>query len=272
MKSKRNFFYFGMIIIICAIFILGICEFYHIKRVLCELRQDINMMNIHSDLTTQTEYMQTIDFLENETEKFREFVEKQQEFLIWLIGLAGVILTGVFAFFEIKGREDISKIIREQYENQTQKEISNIIGGEEKIKYLKNCIKKEEEAKNKKILFVFHNNENINLRKVYEILEKQRYSVKEQTIGILVQDEEICRWTEENDIIVYQVGEDELENANENVAYARVSKTCNSKEVYCILYCEKHIERELYKSCFYVNNANYGLTAIERIFNLLYSI
>lgn len=84
MKLKKHGFSVVMTIIICAIFIFGSCEFYHIGRVLSELQRDVNTMNIHSDSTTQTEYIQTIDFLENEIAKYREFMEKQQEFLIWV--------------------------------------------------------------------------------------------------------------------------------------------------------------------------------------------
>lgn len=269
---KEHGFYLAMIIIICIMFILGICKFHHIERVLHEMQHDINIMNIHSDTTTQTEYSQTIDFMENEITKFREFMEKQQEFMVWLIGLVGIALTAVVTFFEIKGRKDISNLIQEQYTAQAQKAIGSFIGGQDKIKYLIDCIEKEELAKNKKILFVFHDSENINLKKVFGILEKQKYCVSKKKIRKPVQDAEISHWTEKYDIIIYQVGENEFGNANADVAYARISKACNNKKVYCILYSEQNLNRSLYNSCFYVSNANYGLTVIERIFNLLYSV
>lgn len=271
MKSKKYYgLYLCMIIIVSAMFILGICEVHHVERVLCEMQRDIDTMNVHSNATTQTEYAQTVDFVENEFAKFREFVEKQQEFLIWLIGLVGVALTSTVAFFEIKGRKDISNIIREQYVDRTQEEIADFIGGEKKVKYLMDCIEKEEIAKSRKILFVLHKNENENLRKVYEILKKQKYLVKKDRIGDTVDEDKISCWVEKNDIIIYQVGEKEF--TNEIVFYPKISDMCNKKEVYCILYSEQNINRSLYDSGFYVSNANYGLTVIERIVNLLYSV
>ncbi len=269
-KLKKHGFSIGIIIIICAMLILGICEFYHLERVLCELQRDVNTMNIHSGATTQTEYTQTIDFLENEMAKFRDFVEKQQEFLIWLIGLIGVALTGVFAFFEIKGRKDISNMIQEQYAEQTKRAISSFIGGQENVKYLMSCIAKEELAKKKNILFVFQEKKNENLKKAYGILKRQKYSVSQKTIGNFVKDDEISLWTKKNDIIVYQV--EEKDATNESLLFPEICKKCNDKEVYCILYSEQHIDRKLYEPCFYVSNANYGLTVIERLFNLLYSV
>lgn len=121
---------------------------------------------------------------------------------------------------------------------------------------------------------MFYDNENLNLKKVYGILEQQKYSVqmKKFTQNIPIQNRKIRHWTKKYDIIVYQVGDNEFTNADENITYARISRECNDKEVYCILYSEKNIDRSLYASCFYVSNANYGLTVIERISNLLYSI
>ena len=54
------------------------------------------------------------------------------------------------------------------------------------------------------------------------------------------------------------------------MSYIRIAKKCNEKKVYCILYAKGILKRELYDKYFYVNNANYGSTVIERILNLLY--
>lgn len=248
------------------------------NQALSELQSNVNIMNSHNNSTTQTEYMQTIDFLENEITKYREFVEKQQNFLIQLIGIFGAGLTGLFAFFEIKGAKDISNIIREQYTNQVQNEIAHFIGGQDKTTYLIDCIEREKQAKNKKILFLFQNNESKNLMEVYSILKDQKYQVKERKIRGTIVDKEIHRWTNENDIIIYQVDESEFItpefDPDKTVTYARIATECNNKKVYSILYCENNtaLKRSLYDSYFYISNANYGLTAMERIFYLLYFV
>lgn len=250
--------------------------FYHIDQELNELQQDVNTMNIHNSSSVQTEYTQAIDFLENEFTKYREFVEKQQNFLVKLVASIGAGITGLAAFFGIKGRKDISNIIREQYAKQVEEEIVNLIGDQDKVEYLRNCIEREEQAKRKKILFLFQHKENENLMKVYRILEDQRYKVKKVKIHGKIEDREIRHWVEENNIIIYQVGESEFKKegveTDKNVTYARISRECDGKKVFGILYCEdnKALDRSLYDSCFYINNANYGLTAMERIFSILY--
>lgn len=277
-KSKKDTLLFIIIVIIFCFFIFLImyCSymFYHIGQELNELQQDVNTINLHSSSIVQTEYTQAIDFLENEITKYREFVERQQDYLIRLIAVIGAGLTGLLAFFGIKGSKDISNIIRKQYAKQVEEEIVNLIGSQDKIEYLRNCVEKEEQAKNKKILFLFQHKENKNLMEVYKILKDQRYKAKKIKIHGKIEDKEICRWAEENDIIIYQVGESEFES-DENVAYARISKECNDKKVYGILYCENNTAQKrliLHDSYFYMSIANYGLTAMERIFNLLYFV
>lgn len=280
MKSKKSYKFISFIlpIFFCCAVIFCAYEFYHMEQEICELRKDVKIVNLHSDSTTQTEYAQTIDFMENEFAKYRGFIEKQQDFLIWLVGIIGAALTGLFTFFQIKGRKDIEHIIREQYTSQVQEEMGRFIGGQDQIIYLKNCIEKEERAKNKEILFVFQNTESESLMRVYELLEEQRYQVKKKKLRKPIIEREINRWTDENDIIVYQVDKSEFKSddvkIDESVAYARLSKECDNKNVYSILYCENNtaLERSLYKSSFYTSNANYGLTVIEQIFYLLYFV
>lgn len=281
-KSKKDNLLFIILVIYFCLFIFLLIyfsyKFYHIGQELNELQQDVNTMNIHSSSIVQTEYTQAIDFLENEITKYREFVERQQDYLIRLIAVIGAGLTGLLAFFGIKGSKDISNIIRKQYAKQVEEEIVNLIGSQDKIEYLRNCVEKEEQAKNKKILFLFQHKENKNLMEIYRILKDQRYKAKKIKIHGKIEDKEICRWAEENDIIIYQVDESEFRTPefepDGNVAYARISKECNDKKVYGILYCEDNtaLKRPLYDSYFYMNNANYGLTAMERIFNLLYFV
>jgi len=109
-----------------------------------ELEKNIHTQNLHYQPESQSEYTQTIDFLENEIAKYREHVENQQDYLIKMVNLIGVILTALFGFLGIKGRKDISKIIQEQYADQVETEMMNFIGGNDKKKYLDKCIKKEE--------------------------------------------------------------------------------------------------------------------------------
>lgn len=248
------------------------------EQELNELQHNVNIINTHGNTQLQTEYTQAIDFLENEIVKYREFVEKQQDFLIWLVGIIGTGLLGLFTFFEIKGRKDISGIIQSQYANQVRQEIGSFIGGQDRMIYLKNCVEKEEQAKNREITFLCQDKLNMNLLEVYKILEEQRYCVKKKKIKNITTDKEISQIVEKSDIVVYQVDESEFKTEeykpSDNVVYARIAKECNKQKIYGILYCENNraLERSLYDSYFYLNSANYGLTVMERIFHLLYFV
>lgn len=271
MIKKQQLLKFLIVFACILLVIFGAYWFYHIEQTMQRLEKDVEMFKQQVQVVEPTEFTQALDFLENETTKYRRFVENQQDFLLWIMGVIGVGLTGLFTFFEIKGRKDIKKIIQEQYKDQVEKEMAGFIGGSQKLAYLKNCVEKEEQAKRKKILFVVQNEENKNLDEVYKILEEQEYSVEKKKLREKkIKDREICKLVEECDIIIYQTDKSESEVPDENVAYARIARKCNDEKVFCILYCEGRLNRELYKDLFYINNANYGLTVMERIFNLLY--
>lgn len=274
-KKKTNLITPILLIILCCLLIIISYMCYHINQMYQEFEKNIHTQNLHYQSESQTEYTQTIDFLENEIAKYREFVEKQQDYLIKIVSMIGVILTALFGFFEIKGRKDIENMIQEQYTDQVETEISKFIGGNENKKYLDKCIKKEHDAKNKKILFLLQQSESKNLIEVYDILKNQQYQVEKKKVRGNVKNREIDNLVEEYDIIVYQVDEKEYKqqgvDPDENVAYARIADRCNNNRVYGILYCDRFggLEPNLYNQYFYISAANYGLTVMERIVNLL---
>lgn len=68
----------------------------------------LNNKNQAAGSIEQTEYMKAIEYLETETTKYRGFVEKQQDYLVWLIGLVG---TGFLAFLGFWGIENRKKYL-----------------------------------------------------------------------------------------------------------------------------------------------------------------
>lgn len=262
-------------LIFCILFYLGY-KIYHMEKSIFDLQQDLNTINRDSGAVADTEYTQVINFLENEIVKFTEFVENQQAFLVQLIGIIGAFAIGLLTFLGIKGKEDISNIIQKKYANQVENELSSIIGGEDRIAYLKSCVDRQKKAESKKILFIFQEKEYEELMKVYRELKDGGFQVKKRSIDREVRDKEIGSWVRENDIIIYQVDDSEIAQDNdqldENVTYARLARECNSKKAYGILYCKAHngLVRKWYDSYFYISAANYGLTVMERIYNLLY--
>ena len=288
LKQKRKMncwekIFFGFTTVCFLIWIvtavLGAFKIYEMDQNYRELKQDISIVNQHDKEETVNEYTQTIDFLENEMNKYRDFAERQQNFLIWLIGLLGVGLTALIGFFEIKGRSDISRIIQEQYQNSVRKEFESLIGGEERVQYLESSIEKEQSAKNKKILFIFQNDASIALNKVYKIMKIQSYHVDKINIdNTSITDRKIRKWVRDYELIIYQVASDESwkkdEDSDPEVVYARIAKACDDYKTYGILYCENGIKTapDLLKESFYTGPANFSLTLMERMYSLLYFI
>lgn len=223
----------------------------------------------------QTEYLKTIDFLENETAKYRDFVEKQQEYLVWLLGLIGSGAVAVLAFLGIKSRKDVTRIFQEKYVELVQNEISDFIGGERKEQYLLECIEKENRAKNKKILFVLQKDEDRDLEKIYELLKEQGYQVAEKKVESPVSENQIHRIVTDCKVLIYQMAEKEYEKngpAEEERSYVQISEKCNEKGIYGIIFCKDHkgINRDVWSPSFYMNSANFGSTVLERLYTVLY--
>lgn len=277
----KIFFIFSLIVIL-SIFIILFAKLYFLQQKVDGVQQTANILTQTLSVSNNvqlTENTQSLAFLQNETAKFREFIENQQDYLITLLTLLGTGLVGLFAFLGIQTKSDVEKTIQEHYISQIKKEIEDTIGGKEKKEYLVKCIDKEDLAHNKKILFLFQQEENENLLTVRGILDAHHYNLCSQKVGDTIQDDQIDKWVKEYDIIIYQVAETEFDRPGShtdpvNPTYARLSTKCNGNGVYSILYCEDHtaLNRSLYSSDFYTNNANYGLTVLERIFNLLYFI
>lgn len=279
---KKSFFYgltggFAVLSILFSIYSLYTC--ICMEQNIRNLQQSVNEIYAHSQSATDSEYIRAIDFLENEITHYREAVDKHQNTFLWIAGVAATGMTGLFAFFEVRGRKDISNIILEQYANLVHEEMARYIGGQDKKVFLENGIKKEEKARSKKILFLLQDdNENEKLMEMCKILKKEQYCVKKKKIGKIVSDRKIDQWVKEYNIIVYQVNKEEYKRSgyvpDAAVTYARIAEKCNAEKVYGILYCENNgaLEWSLIAPYFYICNANSGLTAMERIFNMLYYV
>lgn len=275
-KDKSWHIVIGCMVVLFAVLVLGGFKLHQLNRDFRELQMDVSMLNEHEQDTEENEYTRTIDFLENEMVKYREFVKEQQDYLIWLLG---ILITGVAAmagFLGLKRRKDVSDIIEEEYRNRVKTEISELIGGEERVKYLNNSIEKEVMAKNTKILFIFQDSASDSMKRVYKMLKQQKFNVsKEDVPDEKEADEKIKMWLKVYGILIYQVAKEENweigQDKNPGFMYIRISRMCEEKEKYGVLYCEgvktnPHILQEN----FYISTANYGMTLMERLYNLLY--
>lgn len=270
---------FGSVILIAflAFIVYAGYKIYKMEQRYNALQRDISLVNLHTERENQSEYTQTIDFLENEMTKFRDFTEKQQNFLISLIGTLGVGVTAVLTFLGIQNRKNISQIINESYQDCVQQEMAALIGGPKKLRYLEDGINKEERAKNKTILFVWQSEKNAAMQRIYRILKGQKYLVKKYCVSGEISDKKVEAWAENFDIIVYQLAqsEDRRENSGDsNKMYMQIAGQCEKKQVYCVAFCQNGIQADskFLQDVFYTSTANYGLTLLERIYNLLYFV
>lgn len=282
-----------ILFIFCVMALLGYLKMESMNRRIQESEEKIAVMEIQihpsAGATEQTEYMKAVEFLENETEKYRKFIQEQQEYLIWLLGVVGAAFLALMTFLGIESKNNISDIFQEQYVKLVKDEIAHFIGGVDQKEYLIRCVKKEEQAKNKKILFLKQEKKDEDFEKIYDFLEKQEYCVEEEVIKESVEEKRINRLIKKYKVVIYQVGQSEYEKdtrvgrqaaginntetgANEEKNYEKIARQCNEKGIYGIFYCVggKRINLEKCNFPFYVSSVNFGATLLERINSVLY--
>lgn len=235
----------------------------------------------------QTEYLKTIEFLESETTKYRGFIQEQQNYLIWLFGVAAAVFLTLMAFLGIESRKKISDIFQEQYAEMVNDKLNNFIGGGEQKEYLMGCIRKEREAKEKKILFLKQRKADQNFEKIYEFLKDHGYNVQQKKIKNSMKEEAIGKIIKGYNAVIYQVDESECdmdqskdvseqsqcsvkEEKEEKKNYIKISNQCNKHRVYGIFYSVNQIDLSKCKSLLYVSTANFWATLLDRINSILY--
>lgn len=250
----------------------------HMKTNVNNMRSDMEYLKQQkpsSSSIEQTEYLKAIEFMENETEKYRDFVQQQQQFIISLLGLIGTGLAAFITFWGLNSRKDISNIIHNEYKTQINNEIAQFIGGQDKVQYLAESIQKEETARSKKILFLLQQNPDESLKLICHSLRTQGYCADKRTVSGILTDTDIRSILNDCNLVIYQVSPSEFANAecpDSDLNFKKIAAECNNQNIFCVLYCTGRIKTELCDLSFYVNTANYGSTALERIHNILYYI
>lgn len=283
-KKKKQIKWNSMVVFSVCLLVLLLFEiiwFNHsVNTRMTEIENKVcNLENKNQDVNSleQTEYMKAIEYLKAETTNYRGFVEKQQDYLVWLIGLVGTGFLTILSFLGIENRKKISELFKEQYKDQVESEITEYIGGQKKVEYLMKCIEKEKAAKSKKILFLLHQGvKDEKLNTIYTILQNQEYAVQKRILKNSTKEEEIGKIVDEYDVVIYQADVSEFadEISSTEILYAKVSRKCNEKEIYGILYYtgrERFKETE-YNFSFYISIANQPATLLERLNNVLYFI
>lgn len=279
---KKKFFSFISISFMISIFVFfvlilyGLFQVHEVSKEITIIKYDIEQLKQEQSPThtiTQTEYLKTIEFMKNETEKFRSFIEDQQDFLVWLIGIIGTGFVALMTLLGIKSRKEISQTLKEEYDVKFKDEVASIIGEQKQVRFLDKCVKRERNAMETEILFIFQEENNDNLVKIYKFLEQQGYQVDKVNTGRM---EKLCRKIKQYRMIIYQVGEEEYQKAEIDLAKeeiinsSKLAQICDENEIFCTLYCTQRLNGEL--NSLYVNKANFASTVLERIYSILYLI
>lgn len=279
-KWISNIFLAALILLVIS----TLAGLYRIQSMTVEIdhmQKDIELLNQQIQSGTnnleQTEYLKTIEYLENETSKYRSFVEQQQEFLIRLIVFLGTGVTAVGAFFGIRTRKDVAQLVHDECKGSINGEIAKFVGGEDKVRYLVECIEKEERAKSKKILFLMQEEQDKNLKRIHDSLCDQGYCAEKKKVEGSVSEQRFGNIVNGYDVVIYQMDKSEFHDGrseNQDVNYVRISNVCNDKKIQGILYCTNNrgIKREWCDLSFYISTANYGSTVLERIHSILYFV
>lgn len=156
----------------------------------------------------------TIDFLQSEMQRHREFIENQEDRLIWLVATIGGVGILLIAFVGLANRREIKETIRENYMSVIESEINNMIDGEDNKTYLQNAVSQERMAKSKKILFLYWDDQEMaasdsrkTLQFVESELEEADFKTDSKTFNKNFNQQDFERLIRKSDIIIYEVNQ-----------------------------------------------------------------
>lgn len=216
--------------------------------------QEVQVVNVTQGLDAQY----TLDFIENEVSRYREFIESQQQFLIWLVGIVATGAVSLLTFLGYKSRNDIDSLIQEEYisnidnkveeitetiiekqfKDKFERNLGELIGGEEKVEYLQENIEREKASKSKNIVFVYNEKIPNQAMEAYQKLLSLKYMVKLKPVdwntGMNIRDLEmkIDKTVDRNDLLIFLVNQSELKNEWKKIHKSELIKQYGDSEEY----------------------------------------
>ena len=224
----------------------------------------------------------TIDFLQSEMQRHREFIENQEDRLIWLVATIGGVGILLLAFVGLANRREVKETIRENYVSVVESEINKMIDGEANKTYLQNAVFQERVAKSKKILFLYWDDQEMSitdsrktLRFVESELEKADFKTDSKTFNKSFDQQNFEQLIRKSDIIVYEVNQ-KIENSPakdipaEEEVFKRFCAACEALKKDGILYTEKPLLSFNYIKRIYTSAVNMRLTLKQMVYSILY--
>jgi hypothetical protein len=281
----------GIALFICAL-CLGIflsCNLNKVDDRITELTEQYAVLqHVVADLPGGEKLDSTVEpnleFLKEEIKGHQEFIERERQFLVWMLG---VILIGaglVIAFFSFKTKKSIEKSIsrkyEEEYEREFKRQLSKELHNDETLTYLQKAIGLEANAFSKRVLFI--------KQPKSEALDPQIALFKDflpekHVLSLEFDHSKLNRLDkyENYDIIVYEVdaaaeGEkegDDTESDTKRVEralpYRRIDDYCSTHKKQCVLLCSGRINTSIL-DVNHTTTVNFGSKLRETLYLLLY--
>lgn len=285
---------------------LSSCLYCHAQK-MSQLEEQLQLISDGIE-NSQTEIgMNTniLSYMESEMTNYREFIQREREYLMWLLGVlvGGIIM--LLSFFGWSTKKEIKESVKEIFQKKAkdiieEKMIEYIsdpnnesVSTQKRLEYLRDAVTREENHQKMRIKFLTQQRklegEKV-LKDAQELLSSKGLNIQEEKIdfGQLIQksDDEIKRYFNkffnECDILVYEVNYlEELEkssnsNSNSNQEIKAIYKIISElagKDHYCIFYVPtpsgigcKPLDLN---SSVYCAIANTGIPLIQQILTLL---
>ena len=150
-------------IVLCMVFCMAsMLKYTQFKNELQRLQSEVS--SIQEGVVTvreETQTEQTISYLETEMTRHREFIESQENRLVWLVGIIGSFAVVLLAYVGLENRRAIKQTVREQYGDAVSEVVGEMIGSKENEQYLKQAVMAERKAKTTGVLFLYFNNKRL---------------------------------------------------------------------------------------------------------------
>ena len=233
---------------------------------------------------------QYLTFLQAQTTEHQTFIERERQFLIWMLTViiagAGVLLS----FFGLKRKKNIEELCEAVYKSNIDRivsetaassfetELSKKLGGEKRVQYLQYAVEKEKSAKNKMVCFIQRDNSLAfekaieKTREFFADNHKDHISVINYTDELLdgLPDDSSSAELKMADIVIYEVPAEEGGNKKTGMRYQGLDKYCEIKEKSCLLFCPNNIRINLDELSLASASVNYLNTLFFNIKERLY--
>ena len=95
-----------------------------------ELEHQISQITTQQQAGMDSPTEQTVAFLESELQRHREFIQDQENHLIWLVSAVGALAIFLLSITGLSNRREIKNTIEENYKQEVNWQIDKMIGGE----------------------------------------------------------------------------------------------------------------------------------------------